>query len=636
MKYTNLGEFSTIKEYIAHRHKLLEKCKTNFEDIFKLMFYDESNVLFEESDGYRIRKITYGESKKRVDLIARNIKKKLVRSDDQTSIAIYLDNSATWIETFWAILKCGYRPLLLNMRLDDASLVYAMEITNTKLVISKGKIFSIPTLLESEIYRPCEKEVTGPFGEQFLVMSSGTSKNIKICAYGAKEMKGILIQSKGIIASSELVQKHYEGELKLLAFLPFYHIFGFVAVYAWFAFYGRTFVKLNDYSPSTIQNTIKRHKVTHVFAVPLFWQKTYEAAIKEIKSRGEKTYKKFLKGLKLAQNPVFGKYITKHAFKEVREGLFGDSISYMISGGSHIDKEILNFFNAIGYHLSNGYGMSEVGITSVELSEDLKYLNSGSVGRPLFGVTYDINKDGVLQVRNIAQACMIFEAGRVNRVDGMSYNTKDLAKVIDGKFYILGREDDLVVSLTGENLNPNIIEENLKVDDINDLCLINGEDERELPILLVSINKFIKAEKANQILDNLKAKIKENNLTSQLGKIELIAEPFIRGDDFKKNRKDLAKDYFAGVLSLYSFEMNEKEVDDELTLGLKKLFAVALGKAVEDIHSEADFFADEGGSSLDYFALVGRINDEYGVNLGESEKPLNSVKDIAQFIREHS
>ena len=70
----------------------------------------------------------------------------------------------------------------------------------------------------------------------------------------------------------------------------------------------------------------------------------------------------------------------------------------MISGGSTINLKTLEFFNAIGYHLANGYGMTEIGITSVELSDKKKLLNSGSVGLPFKGVEYRI-EDGRLLVR---------------------------------------------------------------------------------------------------------------------------------------------------------------------------------------------------------------------------------------------
>ena len=633
MEYTNLGQFKTIDKYVDHKLSLLNNAKADFKDLFELMFSEVGNVLFEESDGYKINKITYGESKRNVDIIAGNIKKRLNITRDDTSIAIYLDNGHTWIETFWAILKCGCRPLLLNMRLDDASLKYAMDITNTKLVISKGKIFPFMTILESELYEPNDIKINKPFGKEFLVMSSGTSNNIKICSYTAFEYKSVLLQSRDIIKSSKLIQQHYKGELKLLAFLPFYHIFGLVAVYTWFAFYSRTFVKLNDLSPSTIQNTIKRHKVTHIFAVPLFWQKTYEAALKEIKDRGEKTYKKFLKGLKLSTHPLLGNTVTNKGFKEVREKLFGDSVAFMITGGSVISKEVLAFFNAIGYHLANGYGMSEIGITSVELSDDKKILNSGSVGRPLHGVMYKV-KDGKLLVKSIAQAHLIYENGRVKENSDVWYETKDLVKEENGRFYLYGREDDLVVSITGENLNPNIIEENLKVDDISNLCLINGRDNG-MPILLVSVNKFLTVEKANKVVENIKEKMNQNNLNNQIGKIVLIAEPFIKGEEFKINRKKLENDYFNGVLQEYSFENQVEEEDDNITLEIKKMFAVALNKKVEEINGNADFFLDESGTSLDYFVIINKVNEEYGVNLANSEKPLNTPKDIANYIKEN-
>ena len=633
MKYENLGGYNSIDKYVDHKLTLLSKAKPDFKDLFNLMFSESKNILFEESDGYKINKITYGEAKNNVDIIAGNIKKRLGVIKEDTSIAIYLDNSHTWIEVFWAILKCGCRPLLLNMRLDDDNLKYAMDITNTKLVISKDKVFPVMTILEKELYEPNDVKVDRAFGKQFLVMSSGTSNSIKVCAYTAYEMKCVLLQSKDIIKSSKAVQKHYNGELKLLTFLPFYHIFGFVAVYLWFGFYSRTFVKLNDLSPNTIQNTIKRHKVTHIFAVPLFWKKTYDAVIKEIKSKGEKTYQKYLKGMSLVNKPLIGNIVKKKGFKEIRDNLFGDSVFFMITGGSMIDEEVLTFFNAIGYHLSNGYGMSEIGITSVELSDDPKILNSGSVGKPLHGVMYKVENDALL-VKSVGQACYIFENGRVNDNRDKWFATKDLAKKDDGRYFILGRQDDLIVSFTGENLNPNLVEPKLKIENVLDVCIINGKD-RELPVVLVSVNKYLLPEKATKLMEDIKEILTKNNLNNQIGKVVLIGEPFIKKDEFKINRKKLENDYFNGLLHEYSLKNASNEDDDELTLDIKKMFAVALNKQVEEINSNADFFLDEGGTSLDYFVIVGLINEKYGINISTSENPLNSVREIVNFLKDN-
>ena len=202
----------------------------------------------------------------------------------------------------------------------------------------------------------------GAFGEEILLMSSGTTSMPKICVYTAEEFYNQIRGSYGIIRRCAQMKKHYEGSLKQLTFLPFYHIFGLTAVYVWFAFFSRTFVRLNDMMPQTIVNTIKRHKVTHIFAVPLFWEKVRDQALSTIKNRGEETYKKFTRGLSIAEKigdiPLLGDLFIKIAFREVRENLFGDSICFLISGGSSVSPEVLKFFNYIGYHLANGYGMT--------------------------------------------------------------------------------------------------------------------------------------------------------------------------------------------------------------------------------------------------------------------------------------
>lgn len=632
MKYNNLAGFKTIKQFINDKLARLNKIEPSFDSLYPLMFENEENIFFEESNGYKIKKVTYKEAKDNIDLIAKNITRIIGKHTIDASIGIYLDNSHYWIEVFWAILKAGYKPLFMNMRLDSNSLENALKMTNAILVISDTNQFSVKTVNLDSLLIESDIELNNKFGDELFVMSSGTTNNIKVCAYGAEEIINIISQSEFVISKSKLVQKHYDGELKLLAFLPFYHIFGFVANYLWFSFFSRTFVKLNDLNPTTIQNTIRRHHVTHIFAVPLFWQKTYDAAIKEIKNKGDKTYKKFLKGMKLANKPLIGRLIRKKAMKQVRDGLFGDSISYLITGGSMISKDVLTFFNSIGYHLSNGYGMSEIGITSVELSENINILDSASIGIPLPGIEYSIDENNELSVKSKSLAKYILCGDEKIITKSNWYQTHDLAKLENGRYYLLGREDDLVVSITGENLNPNIIEEKLFVDNINALCLINGRDNKT-PILLVSVNKYLNVETSKEVINNLKNKIKENNLDQQIGKIELIGEPFIKGDEFKVNRKRIEEDYYNGNLLVYTAKEDYKEEDDEISLRIKELFAVALNKDISQISSEADFFLDEGGTSLDYFVIVSKIQDEYEVNIASSENQPHSVKDIVEFIK---
>ena len=461
MKVTNIAGFSNIDEYVKYKSNKLREKSPCFDNLFELMFSEKENTLWETNNGYRIIKTTYGETYHTILKKATTLKALLDGNQKNHIVGIYMQNSLEWIENFWAIMKCGYCPLLLNTRMDTTVIDDLLSRHNVAAVISDGQEFSVHTILSNTIVPndvPIEK---CECGKEILIMSSGTTNSVKICSYNASAIYNQILNAEQIVRKSKLIKKHYNGELKLLTFLPFYHIFGLTAMYMWFAFYSRTFVYLKDLSSHTILNTIRRHNVTHIFAVPLFWNKVYTEALKKIKERGEKTYQKFQKGLKISNAlsgiPFLAKGFRKKFLKEIRDNLFGESICFMITGGGVISSDVMSFFNGIGYHLSNGYGMSEIGITSVELSENNNILNSCSIGVPMASVEYRINDNKELLIRG-SSLCQFYYDGKEKIEMGDSwFNSKDLAEERNGRYYLLGRTDDLVVSSSGENLNPNLL-----------------------------------------------------------------------------------------------------------------------------------------------------------------------------------
>ena len=432
------------------------------------------------------------------------------------------------------------------------------------------------------------------------------------------------------------MKKHYNGALKQLAFLPFYHIFGLVAVYIWFAFFSRTFVHLADMAPQTIVNTVKRHGVTHIFAVPLFWETVYSQAIKGIKARGEKTVGKFEKGLRISRVigdvPLLGSLFSKIAFREVRESIFGESICFMISGGSSISSKTLEFFNAIGYHLANGYGMTEIGITSVELSDKKKLLDSGSVGRPFEGVEYRIEDDRLL-VRGDCLAKYILENGkRCERSEW--FETHDLAECVNGRYRILGRQDDLVISSSGENLNPCLIEPQFDMPGVVGVCLVGvGKTEPKMPVLIVSVSGYLSKDVFAKVSDSVKEKLAELDLVSQIRNIYFTSEPLIKGEEFKPNRRRLAAEAENGSLPKVTFGSDRKdEADDPLFAEIRNIVAVTLGIDADSVGADFDFFIDGNGSSFDYFAMTSKISEELSVSF-EGVRPLGKTRELYEFVK---
>lgn len=635
MRNLGLGEHRTIGSFVWAKLRAFSEENADFAHFFELMFSEKENIMYEMSVGYRIVKTTYGEAKSMTLKRANALKNRLSSLEYDAVVGISMGNGPEWIETFWAVLASGFRPLLLNLRLDDVTLEKAIAASGAKAVISDGRSYSVETIASSELI---SSEEISPdlFGTEVLVMSSGTSESVKICAYSAEEFRHQVICSYGIIKNCRRLKKHYGGCLKQLTFLPFYHIFGLVAVYIWFAFFSRTFVHLSDMSPQTIVNTVKRHKVTHIFAVPLFWETVYAQAIKGIKARGEKTFAKFEKGMRISRAignlPVIGKLFSKTAFRELRENIFGESVQFMISGGSAISENVLEFFNAIGYHLANGYGMTEIGITSVELSKNKKLLNSGWVGKPFSGVEYKI-EDGQLFVRGQVIAKYIIENGERRDRDGW-FATRDLAEMKNGRYRILGRKDDLVISSSGENLNPCLIEPRFRIRGVTGVCLVGiGKTEPKRPVLIVGVNGYISDKSFAAVSDEISKILSELDLSSQIRNVYFTPEPLLRNDEFKLNRRRLASEVENGTLKqITARSVSENLSGDPLFDEIRAAVAVALNIDEETVGEDFDFFVDGGGSSFDYFAMISKLEEVFSVSFA-GVRPLGKTKDLYEFVK---
>ena len=642
MKLTNIGTCNTIDEFVNYKIGLFEGKDKDFRNLFENMFTEDGNVMVERTNGHRIIKTTYGQCKREIFKMASVLSDTLKGTDAGAMVGIYMKNSLEWIEVFWGLLMCGYVPVLMNTRLADETLDEVIAKYNIKAVISDGEEFSVSSYNGLELAK--QGVVDGfveTWADEIVVMSSGTSENVKLCVYNGESFYYQLCNTVEIIKQSNDIKRHYEGELKLLTFLPFYHIFGLAAVYIWFSFFARTFVILNDLGADTILNTVKKHKVTHIFAVPLLWNRIYDAALKKIKDRGETTFKKFNKGLKLAQMldfcPGLARAFSKKAFKEVRDNLFGDSICFMIAGGSHISPEVITFFNSIGYPLANGFGMSEVGITSVETSDRAKVRNTGSVGKPFLHAEYKIAEDGELLIRGNGTSVRILNGDEVlNMSPNTWFHTKDIVSEVGGRFYIQGRKDDMIPCKSGENLNPNRIEAKLMIPGVSGVCLIS---KGITPVLLIQVSKYATAERINNLRKAVDERLLELKLAGTINEIVFTAHPLMGENEFKLNRHRLSRLYNEGKIELIALDMmteDTMEVSPELLSEVKSIFAEVLSVSEEELNIDAHFFFDLDGSSLDYLSIIADIQKRYEISFHQSEEGnLVTVREFCKYIQDN-
>ena len=122
MKLKNIGNAPNIPAFVRRKLEAFTASAQDFRTLYGFMFSEADNVLFERSVGYRIERITYGACKARLEKRAAALKDLLGDLPADSPVGLCMENGPDWIELFWAILLCGYRPLLMNLRLGQETL----------------------------------------------------------------------------------------------------------------------------------------------------------------------------------------------------------------------------------------------------------------------------------------------------------------------------------------------------------------------------------------------------------------------------------------------------------------------------------------------------------------------------------
>lgn len=634
-----------LKEYIRYNEAALKNSSKDFKSIFEIMFRKSDNVLCESNDGFRIKKQTYGEIRNMINTAAGALYKKIGASGSY--VALELDNSAEWIIAFWAILMSGNKPYLVNMRYPASLSNSILKTLNIRYTVCDKKsgldteAIDVSSLLNNA--DACPDDI---FQNEIAFSSSATSMNEVVCFYSGEQVAEEILNFKSIIKQGPRITKHYKGSLKQLAFLPFYHVFGLFAVYFWFTFFGRTLVFLRDYSADTILKTCRRHEVTHIFAVPMLWHTIEKQVLSAVKEKGEKKQKKFTTGLKLMtklQNvcPSLGAEIAKRMMSEVTDQLFGKSVMFCISGGSYLRESAIQMMNGIGYCLHNGYGMSEVGITSVELRKKPKYRNLNSIGKPFDSVEYKIDENGILHIKGSSLCRQKLINGEMTAIDGW-FDTGDKMCEKDGHYYIMGRQGDVVIGENGENINPDTVEQNFNIADAISLCVLGlKEDNGEELSIVVQINPYLTGKQLDTIRNEIYSVNDTLPKTTAIKRFYFTYDALCPPTAIKVGRKQLIKKIESGEVKLTAFSdmtaaSHQDDVDSALMIKIKEIIASKLGIDKADITSDGHIFFDLGATSIQYFSILTALSEEFSIeSYDDTEKYRYTPREICEYIERH-
>lgn len=193
----------------------------------------------------------------------------------------------------------------------------------------------------------------------------------------------------------------------------------------------------------------------------------------------------------------------KLVFDKLRAKL-GGRVRLFITGGAPIAKEILEFFDAAGITILEGWGMTETfSAGTANLPGAQRF---GSIGRPLPGIELRLDTDGEILIRGKNVFAGYFkdeEATRASFTPDGFFRTGDVGKVdADGYYYIIDRKKDLIITAAGKNIAPQNIENLMKTDPRISQCVVIG-DRRPYLVALIAVAPELRAGKSEAELVSL-------------------------------------------------------------------------------------------------------------------------------------
>ena len=646
-----------------------------FKNLFSIMCGYGDKIAAEYQDNSVIKKLTYADYERIAVNGASRLSKLLNGVERNSFVALRVANNPLWSAAFWSIVMAGYRPLLVDATSEDSQVMHILKQAGSRAVVSDSpvSIGGVLCVMPDEFlsYDAPSTAYSPVYGDAVALCTSGTTATPKVYVYSEHAICDQVLLADYVYQNNNKII--HPGEIKQLAFLPFHHIFGFVAVYLWFTFFGKTIVYISKRTSDVILAACKAHKVTHIFAVPLLWNNVAKGILRKAKMKGEATYEKLLSAcdisIKLQRRlgEAGRKLVSKLFFKEIQEKLVGSSVQFLISGGGHIQPETLKVVNAIGYPLYSGFGMTETGIDSVELSSKIDKRLDAGVGKPFEPMEYRIVKDradaatGELQIRGEA-----IHSGRMvdgiyiarETADGGWFASGDIVREVGGRYFIEGRLKDVIINESGENVYPDDLEDSFsELPNAEHICVVGiatkGVYDDATLIVTMSENTTGDEQKTKEMIAEI---TRINGLLPMYKKIKrayLSLDPLPLANGIKVRRQKVKEaiergtgnfeviDIKSGTLRHEAPARHEKSNGvgfdknefSHITEQVRQIFADVLNIEASGI-SDTDHFVDDlGGDSLSSLSVFSKAEEIYGVIIPDTEYfSCANVQDLSKLL----
>ena len=642
----------TLKSMYVQVDNLLASSKT-FKDIFDIgKTHNNHKYIFIYENNNKTKKIAYSDYYELCYKYAFQLKQLLKDIDKNDYVALKMKNSYLWCVIYWAILMSGHNVLIINPLSSETDTKRLIQEGNAKAIISdKNSQYDIYSINSNEIKISDEKYISNEYGNKVAFSTSGTTGDSRIFVFSDKNIIAQIASARKIPDTSLTgMFKKDKGDLRLMAVVPFSHIYGFVAVFLWYTFFGMTIIFPNSLSSFDIQNCAKKYKVTHIFGVPLLWDSLAKSIKNTIKSKSEKMQKTINKFIDYNNGIITSGeagFASTKLFKNIfQKKVFGNKICFLVSGRSSISKETLSIINGIGYPLNNGYGMTEVGVTSVETIDDVKQRLKGSIGFPLTDVIYKI-KDNELCIKSP----QIHSYRLINGVEQDSlldeegfFHTGDIGYMDETEHtWIKGKIKDVVIGSNGENLYPDEIASYfVNLPFINKYTVVGLPiNNEEIVSLIISLEKEINDEEKEKLIKEISIINNSFPTSMKIKKVYIYQNDLPVNTSMKILKYQIVDEYLKNpqlfkqlsIIENVGFEQFDQQEVTSITNKVRKIVSSILCVEEDKLGNNQNIITDLGGDSFTFMTLLSALEEEFDISIPtEMFSKLNTINDFVLFV----
>lgn len=367
--------------------------------------------------------------------------------------------------------------------------------------------------------------------------------------------KGVMLSHRNIVSNTVNMSKYVkiiDGGVGL-SVLPMHHTYEMTCHVITGLYQGMSIAICEGLK--YIQKNLVEAQVNVMLAVPLIFEMMHKKILSKAKESGkDKTLRRMMNISRKFKLYNKGN-ITRRLFSNVHN-VTGGKISQFIAGGAAINPQVIEDYEAMGFPIFQGYGMTECS-PIIAVNKD-RYSKAAAAGLPLPGTEvkiYNPDEKGIGEIICRGPSVMLGyyrdddatrEALRNGWLHTGDYGYFDQ----DGFLYVSGRKKSVIITKNGKNIFPEEVEFYLTESEYIEEALVHGIDGLRNDDVIIKAEIFPNY----PLFENENPEVSEEYIEEKIGEIiekindtvpkyKRIKRYYIRKTEFEKTTTKKIKRY---------------------------------------------------------------------------------------------